>query len=343
CHHDDVLMAWIWVYRQVRVSAAPGSNPPRTASVSVRLKATSARRTLPARMFSLATAESGMAASSPPTTTTNTRRRKPLTTAPLSSGSARDDAPPKAAGTHALADFHNVTPVRRSRHVAKSHDRHPAVTEFPLPRARGRVGVGAGSAFDRCGDQAPPLGPGAVVVADVGVAEQVIQDEPGVRGALPISAIGDDGLVRCHALRRVQFLQFGGRLEGPVLTHRLRPGDVGRAGDVPTALGALLREVLRGEQLAAEFLGGTDVDQDHARLPKIPQHLIPQGPDRLVRLARRVAGRLDGRRIRDELAALVLPFLPTAVHQPGVLVAVVLEIPDEPGGKPVVVVAVGDH
>ena len=112
---------------------------------------------------------------------------------------------------------------------------------------------------------------------------------------------------------------------------------------MPTALGALLREVLRGEQLAAEFLGGTDVDQDHARLPKIPQHLIPQGPDRLVRLARRVAGRLDGRRIRDELAALVLPFLPAAIHQPHVRVAVVLEIPHEPGREPVVVVAIGHH
>src|SRR5439155_6118048 len=174
-------MAWTWVYRQVRVSAAPGSNPPRTASISVWLNATSARRTLPARMFSLATADSGMAASSPPTTTTNTRRRKPLTTAPLSSGSVRDDAPPKAAGPHALAEFHNVTPVGRSRHVAKSHDRHPAVTwATSLPRLRGRVGGPAGLALDGRADQAPPLRPGAVVVPDVGVAQQVIQDEPGV-------------------------------------------------------------------------------------------------------------------------------------------------------------------
>src|SRR5439155_19228952 len=52
--------------------------------------------------------------------------------------------------------------------------------------------------------------------------------------------------------------------------------------------------------------------------------------------------RLDGRCVGDEFAALVLPLLPTAVHQPGVLVAVVLEIPDKPGGEPVVVVAVGD-
>src|SRR5439155_10599520 len=47
--------------------------------------------------------------------------------------------------------------------------------------------------------------------------------------------------------------------------------------------------------------------------------------------------------VLDQLATLVLPLLPAAVDQPGVLVAVVLEVPDEPGGKPVVVVAVDDH
>src|SRR5207249_2971408 len=115
-----------------------------------------------------------------PTTTTNTKRRKPLTTAPLSSGSVRDDAPPKVVGPHALAAFHNVTPVGRSRHVAKSHDRHPAVTcATSSPACGGGLGWGRrGLSFDRRGDQAPPLGPGAVVVPDVGVAEQVVQDEP---------------------------------------------------------------------------------------------------------------------------------------------------------------------
>ena len=152
CHQDDALIAWTWVYRQVRVSTAPVSRPPRIASASVWLKPTSARWTLLARKFSLATAESGMAARSPPTTTTKTKRRKPLTaTHPSSSGSVPDDAPPKAAVPHTLADCHNVTPVARSRHVAKSHDRHPAVTDFTLPRLRGRVGGGGSRGYRSIG------------------------------------------------------------------------------------------------------------------------------------------------------------------------------------------------
>src|SRR5207237_8478650 len=89
--------------------------------------------------------------------------------------------------------------------------------------------------------------------------------------------------------------------------------------------------------------GGTGAGDGPAGFPQIPQRLVAQGPDRRVRLARLVAGRLVRRRVGDEFAALVLPLLPTAVHQPGILVAVVLEIPDEPGGEPVVVVAVGDN
>src|SRR5207248_10156289 len=119
-------------------------------------------------MFSLATAESGMAASNPPTTATKTRRRKPLTAShPFSSGSVQDDALPKAAA-HMLSPL-SITLRRSGGHVTwqKVTTVIRPSPNFPLPRARGRVGVGAGSAFDRCGDQAPPLRPGAVVVADV--------------------------------------------------------------------------------------------------------------------------------------------------------------------------------
>src|SRR6185503_2107491 len=45
--------------------------------------------------------------------------------------------------------------------------------------------------LDRHSDEAAPLGPGAVVVADPLVTQQVTQHEPGVRAALADAAIGD--------------------------------------------------------------------------------------------------------------------------------------------------------
>ena len=50
--------------------------------------------------------------------------------------------------------------------------------------------------LDRHADEAAPLRPGAVVVADVGEAEQLVEHEPGVAGALADAAVGDDVLVR---------------------------------------------------------------------------------------------------------------------------------------------------
>src|SRR6267143_216254 len=45
-------------------------------------------------------------------------------------------------------------------------------------------------------DRVAPFGPGAVVVLDVRVAEQVLQDEPGVGGPLSDSAVGDYLMLR---------------------------------------------------------------------------------------------------------------------------------------------------
>src|SRR5438128_5732762 len=114
-------------------------------------------------MFSLANAESRMAARSPPTTTTNTQRRKPLTAPhPSVVWQRAGRRPPKAAGPHTLAD---VITVRRSR----GHVTWKKVTTVirpspdpPSPALGGGSGKGAGLALDRRGDQAPPLGPGAV-------------------------------------------------------------------------------------------------------------------------------------------------------------------------------------
>src|SRR3712207_2941455 len=82
-----------------------------------------------------------------------------------------------------------------------------------------------GSPLDRCTDHVAPLGPRAVVVADVRVAEQLVQHEPGVRGALADAAVDDDVLVWGDALGAVQLLELIRRLEGAVLGDRPRPGD----------------------------------------------------------------------------------------------------------------------
>src|SRR5579885_1092353 len=97
---------------------------------------------------------------------------------------------------------------------------------------RGVAGALSGPALllDRHADHVAPLGPAAVVVADVGVAQQLVQHEPGMAAALADAAVGDDVLVRRDPLAAVQLLQFGRALERAVLGHGPRPGDVLGAG-----------------------------------------------------------------------------------------------------------------
>src|SRR4028119_762555 len=79
-------------------------------------------------------------------------------------------------------------------------------------------------ALDGGPDGVAPLRPGAVVVADVVVAEQVLEHEPGVAGALPDTAVGDDLAVAGEAgLALVDLLELVRALEGAVLPRRPRP------------------------------------------------------------------------------------------------------------------------
>src|SRR2546430_14913651 len=71
-----------------------------------------------------------------------------------------------------------------------------------------------------------PLRPGAVVVPDVRVAEEVLQDEPRVGRPLADPAVCDDLLIRRHAFRLVERLQLLRRLERPLLVDGLGPRDV---------------------------------------------------------------------------------------------------------------------
>src|SRR6185437_11085119 len=72
-------------------------------------------------------------------------------------------------------------------------------------------------------DQVAPLGPRAVVVLHVVLAEQLVQHEPRVRRALADAAVGDDVVAVEDALARVELAQIVRVLEGSVLLHRLGP------------------------------------------------------------------------------------------------------------------------
>src|SRR5882672_5354797 len=79
-------------------------------------------------------------------------------------------------------------------------------------------------ALDGRTDQVAPLGPRAVVVADVAEAEQVGEHEPGVAGALADAAVGDDVVVGRQALLLlVDLAELVGGLEASVLVRRPLP------------------------------------------------------------------------------------------------------------------------
>src|SRR5512146_1646923 len=64
--------------------------------------------------------------------------------------------------------------------------------------------------FNRYADQIAPLGPTAIVVADLRKAQQVAQHEPGVAAALADAAIGDHIVVGTQlVVFDVELLQFG--------------------------------------------------------------------------------------------------------------------------------------
>src|SRR3712207_3267856 len=91
----------------------------------------------------------------------------------------------------------------------------------------------SGPLLDRDADEGAVLGPRAVVVLDVPVAEQLAQHEPGVAGALTDPAVGDGVLRGVQAHLGVELGELLVALEGAVLVGRLAPRHVQRGGDVP--------------------------------------------------------------------------------------------------------------
>src|SRR5215211_3937020 len=163
-----------------------------------------------------------------------------------------------------------------------------------LPALQSRLS----SLGDRHADHAAPLRPGAIVVAHVGVAEQLTQYEPGVARALADAAIGDHVLVRSNALAAVDLSELLRTLEGAILIGRGRPGNALRAQHVAAPLRTLLRVTGHVQHLARVLGHGADVDQRRRTGSDLLQHIVAIGTDALVWLLRGV-GRF---RVRGDVA-----------------------------------------
>src|SRR4051794_11690830 len=156
-----------------------------------------------------------------------------------------------------------------------------------------------------------PLGPGAVVVLHVVLAEQLVQHEPGVPRALADAAIGDHRPAG-HALVAVQLAQLVGRLEGAVLPDRLGPRDRGRTRDVARALGALVLIADHRDQLARVLLWRAHVDDRHVAVEGV-HHLVAHGADGGVALLGVEGDRLELGHVGACRPALRDPLLARAV------------------------------
>src|SRR5699024_4359846 len=131
-------------------------------------------------------------------------------------------------------------------------------------------------------DETAPFGPGAVVVTDVVVPEQVFEDKPGVAGALADPAVGDDRLFAGGALVAVDLAELVRRFERSVIVDRGAPRDIDGAANMARALGALLRVANGVQQLAGVFGGGADIDQRPRGVGDLIQHLMSVSADRFV-------------------------------------------------------------
>src|SRR5205085_1418605 len=127
--------------------------------------------------------------------------------------------------------------------------------ERPAFASRRRTAGTSGLLLDGHADQRAVLGPRSVVVLDVLVAEELVQREPGVGGALADPAVRDDLAAGSGTGALVDRAELVRRLEGAVVVRRLGPGNVRRAGDVARNLRLLLRQVIRSELLAPVLLG----------------------------------------------------------------------------------------
>src|SRR5208282_5755091 len=189
--------------------------------------------------------------------------------------------------------------------------------------------------FDRRADEVAPLGPRAVVILHVVVAEQIFQHEPRVRAALADSAVGDHFARAGHALALIELLQLVRGLERAVLVGSLRPRDVRGGGNVPSAL-RRFAHARRRDDLAGEFIDRTHVHELAAAfLFEDGEDVLLAGAETLVLAGRTVRGGRDLGGVGRERALFFRPFLASAVDQADVLVPVVFELPEGIGREPI--------
>src|SRR6266850_533725 len=200
--------------------------------------------------------------------------------------------------------------------------------------------AGTGFVDDGGPDEVTPLGPRAVVVAHVVVAEQILQNEPGMRAAFPDAAVGDDLVGSGDALGLIELLKILERLEGAVLVGSLRPRDICGFGDVSRALGGFVHS-RRSNDLSGELVDGTNI-HELAGLAAVHygKNIVFVGAKGFIEAGDAIGGRRDVDGILGQRALLFEPFLAAAVDEPDVFVAVIFELPEGVGGEPIVVIAV---
>src|SRR5215472_13244719 len=168
--------------------------------------------------------------------------------------------------------------------------------------------------LDRHPDRAAPLGPRPVVVPHLRVAQQLAQHEPGVRRALSDPAVGDHLAIAGDPPAPVDLAQGVRVLERAVLLDRGGPGHVDCRRDVAAALGPLLGQVLRCQQLAGVLGRRADVDQPRPADRRL--HLVAVRAQVLAGLPAESIGRgLDLGEVGRVGPALDLPPDPAAVDQ----------------------------
>src|SRR5712664_4289607 len=206
-----------------------------------------------------------------------------------------------------------------------------------------RYALGLSSAAlvdDGRADKVAPFGPGAVVVADLAEAEQILEDEPGVRAALADAAVGDDFVFSGNALGLVEFFQVVEGFESAVFIGSLRPRDIRGLGNVAGALRGF-GHARRSDDLAGELIDGANVNE-LAGLASLENgedffFVSAQG---FVGAGDVIGGRSDLCRFGCKLALFFKPLFAAAVDEADVLVAVVFQLPEGVSGEPVVVITI---
>src|SRR5229473_4232883 len=205
----------------------------------------------------------------------------------------------------------------------------------------GQLGL-AGECFvdDGGADEVAPFGPRAVVVADPAEAQQILEDEPGVRAALADAAVGDDFVFSGNALGLVEFFQVVEGLEGAVFVRSLRPRDIRGLGNMAGALSGF-GHARRGDDLAGELIDGTNVNELAGLAPlEDGEDFFLVSAQGLVGAGDVIGGRSDLCRFGCKLALFFKPLFAAAVDEADVLVAVVFQLPEGVSGEPVVVITI---